>query len=321
MGLLSSDNVNNFSTILLSIVLEGFPFLIIGALVSSLIQVFVSEETIQRIIPKNKFLGMVLMALIGFIFPICECGIVPVTRRLIRKGIPVNMAVTFMLAVPIINPIVLMSTYYAFLGNPGMVIMRGAIGIISALIIGYLIGELHSGEALKIKKLSYKGGNIKSVKIHEHHGEHCSCNHCSDGDGDKDILGEIIGHASHELYDIGRFFIIGALLSSLMQTYVPKSYIMAIGGGTVSSIITMMLLAFLLSICSETDAFIARTFVGQFTNGSILAFLIFGPMIDIKNTIMLSSSFKYKFVLKLMFLIFSVCFLAAIGSNFLQFIK
>jgi uncharacterized protein len=333
LGLLTQDNLNNFSTILLSIILEGFPFIIIGALVSSLIQVFVSEDTIRRVIPRNKFIGMLSMALIGVLFPICECGIVPITRRLIKKGVPVNMAVTFMLSVPIVNPVVLLSTYYAFLGTPSMVVMRAAAGIVSAVIIGWLIEELHTGDALKKQLLNYKGSTLKVMKVHNHeehdhnhdhhhhneHGHNCDCGHCSSDHGHKGIMAEVFGHASHELYDIGRFFIIGATLSALMQTFIPKSYILQIGGGTLSSILTMMVLAFLLSVCSETDAFIARTFAAQFTKGSILAFLIFGPMIDIKNTIMLTSSFNLKFVVKLIFLIFSVAFLVAVVSNFIPF--
>jgi uncharacterized protein len=331
LELFTQSNLNNFSTILLSIILEGFPFIIIGALISSLIQVFVSEDTIRRIIPRNKFIGMLSMAFIGVLFPICECGIVPIARRLIKKGVPVNMAVTFMLSVPIVNPVVLLSTYYAFLGRPSMVVMRAAAGIVSAIIIGWLIDELNSGDALKKQLVSYGGGTLKVMKVHkqeehehnhhhhDHHDHNCDCGHSGSEHDHKGIMAEVFGHASHELYDIGRFFIIGATLSSLMQTFIPKNYILQIGGGTLSSILTMMALAFLLSVCSETDAFIARTFAAQFTKGSILAFLIFGPMIDIKNTIMLTSSFNLRFVVKLIFLIFSVAFLVAVASNFIPY--
>ncbi|SKC81192.1 Predicted permeases [Maledivibacter halophilus] len=103
-----------------------------------------------------------------------------------------------------------------------------------------------------------------------------------------------------------------------MQTFISRGYILSIGQGKISSTIVMMILAFVLSLCSEADAFIARTFVGQFTIGSIVGFLILGPMIDIKNTLMLSSSFKMKFVIRLMTIISLVCFIMAMLVNIIE---
>ena len=156
--------------------------------------------------------------------------------------------------------------------------------------------------------------NHKNTNIIKHNHNHvdknndnCSCGHSHNHSNynNKIIrnIEEIISHTSAELYDIGRFFIMGVFLSTCMQVFIPKEFILSIGGGVLSSIIVMMVLAFVLSVCSETDAFIARSFLGQFTTGSILGFLILGPMIDIKNTIMLCGSFKLSFVAKLIFLI------------------
>jgi uncharacterized protein len=311
------NQLNNFSTIFLSIILEGFPFIIIGALVSSIIQVFVSEEIIRRLIPRNKFFGLICMGIIGLIFPVCECAIIPIARRLIKKGVPLNMAVTFMLSVPIINPIVLMSTYYAFLEQPMMVFVRAGLGVTAAIIIGFLIGELSQGNPLKTNLHSNEHESCCGHH-HEHQHEHqqCSCGH-HHGHEERNIIRQVLGHTSEELYDIGKLFVIGAALSSGMQTFIPRDYITSIGSGTLSSILVMMLLAFILSICSETDAFIGRTFASQFTAGSIVGFLIFGPMIDVKNTLVLAGTFNAKVVAKLLFLIFSVCFIAAVLSNFI----
>jgi uncharacterized protein len=303
------NQLDNFSTVFLSIILEGFPFIIIGAFVSSMIQIFVSEELIGRLIPKRKFLGLICTALMGLAFPVCECAIIPIARRLIKKGVPLNMAVTFMLSVPIINPIVLLSTYYAFLGKPSMVLARAGFGVISAIAIGYLIGELHTEYPLK------RDIHINESSSCGHY--NCSCGYKHGNMQYNNVARQILGHTSRELYDIGKLFIIGAAISSAMQTFVPRQYIAAVGGGNVSSILVMMLLAFVLSICSETDAFIARTFAGQFTTGSIVGFLIFGPMIDVKNTIILTGSFNIRLVVKLVFLIFGICFIAAVLSNFI----
>ena len=338
-----SEIINDFSTIFLSIIFEGIPFILIGALASSIIQIFVSEESIAKIIPKNKVVGVAIASLVGLIFPVCECAIVPITRRLIKKGVPLNIAVTFMLSVPIMNPVVLLSTHYAFMGMSYMVIARAMFGIIGAITIGVLIGMLHKDSPFKkepvkklkgvIRKTDNKLGH-NTVQIHKktnfikHNHSHtnenhdnCSCGHTHNHSNHKNKfirnMEEVISHTSAELYDIGRFFIMGVFLSTCMQVFVPKAFILSIGGGVLSSIIVMMVLAFVLSICSETDAFIARGFLDQFTTGSILGFLILGPMIDIKNTIMLCGSFKLNFVAKLIFLIVAVCFILAVIANIL----
>lgn len=338
---LDSRVVNDFATIFLSIILEGIPFILIGALASSIIQIFVSEETIAKIIPKNKFVGVFIASLVGLVFPVCECAIVPITRRLLKKGVPLSIAVTFMLSVPIMNPVVLLSTHYAFMGMSYMVIARAMFGIIGAITVGILIGVLHKDSPFKVKKVKKSKENIiranstsgnhtvfirKKTNIIKHNHSHldknhdnCSCghNHSQSNMGNKFIrnIEDIISHTSAELYDIGRFFIIGVFLSTCMQVFIPKEFILSIGSGVLSSIIVMMVLAFVLSVCSETDAFIARSFLGQFTTGSILGFLILGPMIDIKNTIMLCGSFKINFVVKLIFLIITICFILAVIAN------
>jgi uncharacterized membrane protein YraQ (UPF0718 family) len=340
---LDSVVIDDFSTIFLSIIFEGIPFILIGALVSSIIQIFVSEEAIAKIIPKNKFVGVFIASLVGLVFPVCECAIVPITRRLIKKGVPLSIAVTFMLSVPIMNPVVLLSTHYAFMGMSYMVIARAMFGMIGAITIGVLIGTLHKDSPFKRKVVkkprvsSHKEGcdcgnhnvhNSKNVNIIKHNhiqidknNDSCSCGHSHDNSNHNNKvirnIEEIISHTSAELYDIGRFFIMGVFLSTCMQVFIPKEFILSIGGGVLSSIIVMMVLAFVLSVCSETDAFIARSFLGQFTNGSILGFLILGPMIDIKNTIMLCGSFKLSFVAKLIFLIITICFILAVIANIL----
>ena len=137
---IQKDYLEGFTIVFLCIILEALPFVMVGAFVASIIQIFVSEQTIAKIIPKNRFVGLIAASLMGIIFPVCECAIVPIMTRLIKKGVPLNIAVTFMLAVPIVNPVVLTSTYYAFPGQTYMVFLRGFLGLISAILIGYLIG-------------------------------------------------------------------------------------------------------------------------------------------------------------------------------------
>lgn len=316
--LFHNKTLQDFTIIFLSILLEAIPFLIIGALISSLLQLFVTEETIAKFIPRNRFLGTLYAALIGLIFPVCDCAVIPIVRRLIKKGVPLHISITFMLAVPIVNPVTLASTYYAFSNNINMVLIRGCLGLISAMIIGTLISKMENkNNVLKISNI---------INTHStNNKKYCNCG-CGDShyhsrkkSNPLTLIIDVLEHTTIELHNVGRFLIMGAFLSASMQTIISRKYILLVGQHPMYSILTMMGLAFLLAICSQTDAFIARSFIGQFTTGSIFAFLIFGPMIDIKNTLMLNSYFKGRFIIKLIFLIFLVCLLIGIVTNLIVY--
>lgn len=292
-----NNAIENFSVIFISIVLEALPFIMIGAFVSSLIQVYITESTIARILPKHKLLGLLTASLAGIVFPLCECAIIPIGRRLIKKGVPVYMAVTFMLAVPIVNPVVMLSTFYAFHTRPYMVFIRGGFGILIAIAIGFIV--------------SITEGNKSPVKgTYMEEGLACSCGCDHSGSINKSKVMMILQHTNSEIYDIGKLLILGAFISAFFQTVISRHIIALVGKHPVYSILAMMTFAYILSLCSEADAFIASTFLGQFTVGSIAAFLLLGPMIDIKNTLMLTASFKKSFVIKLMLMIFIACFIA-----------
>lgn len=294
--------IQNFSVIFISIVLEALPFILLGAIISAMIQVFISENTIAKILPRNKFLGVLVASLSGLIFPVCECAVIPIARRLIKKGVPLNMAVAFMLAVPIVNPVVLLSTYYAFHAQPYMVAVRGGFGLIIAISIGLLSETLQHGK--DPLKLSF----IES-------GSTCSCGYDHSYKKRQSKLMDIIYHTNAELYDIGKFLIMGAFISAFFQSVISRDHVLILGQHPIYSVIAMMLFAYLISLCSEADAFIASTFLGQFTQGAIVSFLILGPMIDVKNTLMLSYSFKKSFIIKLISLIFILCFIAGCIIN------
>ncbi len=329
-ALFSLATLQSFKTIFLGILLEALPFILIGSFVSSLIQIFVTEEALAKIIPKNVGLGIVTAALLGLVFPICECAIIPVIRRLIKKGVPLSMAIAFMLAAPILNPVVLASTYYAFSAFTEIVIMRAAFGFIIAVAIAAAVKLLFKGNQLTggdyhpHHDCCSHGGHDHSHHHdhhhnHNHHANHSQHHHHKDAKkGASRIFGgfsEVMAHTSSEFFDVGKYLIFGAILSALVQTFVPRSSLIAIGQGPVSSVLLMLSLAFILSLCSEADAFVARSFLSQFTTGSIMGFLVLGPMIDIKNMLMLLGAFKKKFVLSLMALIFFFTFTMAIILN------
>ena len=307
-----------FTLILWSILLEALPFVLLGTLISSLIHIYVTEATILKILPKNNLLRLVFASCLGLIFPICECAIVPITRSLVKKGMPVGTAIAFMIATPIVNPIVLFSTYNAFPSNPEMVLYRGVFGFVAAIVIGFLIEKLSAKNVLKDKPK-----DVPCDCGHESHDHaECCCGHDSDElktESHKkplNIAREIISHTSHEIQTVGAYLIFGAIIAAAMQIFVPQDALVSIGTGRFSSTFVMMGLAFVLSLCSEADAFIASTFMLRFSAASVLTFLITGPMIDIKNTLMLLSSFKKRFVIKLIIIILAICFVLGILASF-----
>lgn len=264
------------NSIFISILIEAIPFILIGVILSGIIQMFVSEEMIARIMPKNRFLAVLFGALAGILFPACECGIIPITRRLLLKGVPLHAGVAFMLTAPIINPIVLFSTYIAFGNRWSVVFYRGGLALAVSVIIGIILSYQFKDNQL-----------LKPDEARHHHHHHHTL---------LQKLGGTLRHAIDEFFSVGKYLIIGAFIAAAMQTYVKTSTLLAIGQNDVSSSLVMMGLAFVLSLCSEVDAFIASSFSSTFSLGSLIAFLVFGAMIDIKNLLMMLAAFKKRFV-------------------------
>ena len=292
------EPLNKFSIVFSSIVIEALPFILIGAVLASFMQVYISNNIFNKIISKNKLLGSIQAGIIGVFLPVCECATVPITKGLLNKKVPLNVAITYMLAAPIVNPLVILSTYYAFDGNIKVVLLRVGVGFFIAVIAGLLM-------------LCLSGEN--NIYIDNGEGElqgKCLCG-CSEIDDNSSKPIRLLKHTSLEFYEIGKYFIVGATLASIFQTFVPRDIIFYFENSAVLSIIILMAFSFLISLCSEADAFVASTFINRFSLGSITGFLIIGPMIDLKNTIMLFSIFKKSFVIKLLFVVFSLCFIAS----------
>jgi len=281
-----SDSLLTFNVVFISILLEALPFVLLGVMISGIIQVFVSEEQIRRFIPRNKFLAIIMSCLVGALFPACECGIVPIVRRLVGKGMPLFAGVGFLLTGPLINPIVIFSTYMAFGEDPKMALLRMVLGLITAIMITAMICVLFKKNQLKITKNSFYSEAQEQVK--------------------QPLLMRLrsmVEHAIDEFFDMGKFLIIGAVLAAFVQTFITTKSIVELGDGLVGSTLVMMGLAYLLSLCSEADAFIAASFDHLLPKTSLLGFLIYGPMLDLKNTIMLMSVFNFRFVITLTILI------------------
>jgi|FLYN01.1.fsa_nt_gi uncharacterized membrane protein YraQ (UPF0718 family) len=295
-----------FSTRFLGIFIEAAPFLLLGTLASGLIEAFISRDDIARWIPRNPVLATITGAFMGMLFPVCECGVVPVVRRLFQKGLPMSVGVTFLLAAPVMNPVVLVSTFVAF-GMGPVLIGRFALTALVAIGTG-LVFALNSQpqEVLRVQAWSpVMGGSGEVIPVYAVTRR-------------KPLLVGIhdaLRMAADEFFEMGRYLIIGSLLAATMQTLVSQETLLALGRGPVVSVIAMQALAFVLSVCSTVDAFLALAFAGTFTTGSILAFLTFGPMVDIKSTLMFLGVFQRKTVVYLIVLPLLMTMLAGVWLN------
>lgn len=287
----SPDAVVN---VFLGTMLQAAPFLLIGVLLSSAIQVFVSQQWIQRWFPKNVVGGILFALFAGFCLPVCDCASIPVFRSLVRKGVPLVSAVTFMAATPVINPVVILSTWYAFNGNYRIVLCRVGLGILCAAVIGLtFIGNDNSiaGDT---------GGFL---------GTSCACG-CFDGTVPTGVKGKILTYLRHAQIDFfitGKYLLMGAFVSALFQTLSKGIVWNRSGSGLLLPLLIMMVMAFFLSLCSSSDAVVARSFASQFPTGALMGFLVFGPMMDVKNVIMLSGSFSRSFLIRLALTTFFTC--------------
>lgn len=342
LSVLSAFPWANFKTIFISIILEAIPFVLLGVLFSALLQVFVSEQTIRRWTPRNPVLGVVFACTLGLIFPLCECGMIPIVRRLMRKGMPVYIAVTFILAGPVLNPVVYASTYMAFRSRPEMAYSRMGLAFIVAAAIGLYIYAFVKRNPLRTEQgipslhshSDHRNGSDTERQpdliLNHHHGHGHGHTHAHDHDHEHhhhdhhhhdhgnaaaprktNRLLSTFSHASDEFFEMGKYLIFGAMLTGIIQAVVARESLVAVGQGDWSSHLFMMGFAYVLSLCSTSDAFVASSFATTFTSGSLLTFLVFGPMIDLKNTLMLMSVFRIRFILMLTALVAIVVLIGA----------
>jgi uncharacterized membrane protein YraQ (UPF0718 family) len=316
-------NLQDFSISFLSILFEGVPFMFIGTLLSGIIDAFVPPEKIERILPRNQIAAIALSGVLGVVFPMCECGVVPVIRRLIRKGLPVSCALTYLLAAPIVNPIVALSTFAAFRGqHPGMVTsMRLLMGFGVACVCGIIVQRIPSRALLNRPMLASLRKRSTPSRARAQHvrepafaaaypGVSSERNvvfpivpaeeivHLHDeAHAEKRFGQKIVGAircAAFDFLDVGFYLIIGAAIASVFNTGINKEVLPPLAGNHLLATTGMMVLALLLSLCSTSDAFIAANFLA-FPVTAKLAFMVFGPMMDMKLVFMYGLVFKKRF--------------------------
>ena len=298
-------NLQDFSVAFLSILFEGVPFMFIGTLISGIVDAFVPSETMTKYLPRNPIAAIALSGLLGVCFPMCECGVVPVIRRMIRKGLPVSCALTYLLAAPIVNPIVAISTFAAFRGqHPALVMsMRVGMGFAVALICGLLVHRLPLANILNKQMLSSPSKRRMSLgsrlSSSRQGNESSLASLLDDAPAKKSFRQKVLSAvrcASFDFLDVGFYLVIGAAIASIFNTAVHRDAILPLAQNSALATGSMMILAMLLSLCSTSDAFIAASFT-TFPFAAKLAFMVFGPMMDVKLLFMYGLVFRKRFTL------------------------
>lgn len=346
------NQLSNGFTLFLSLLVEAIPFLLLGVLFSSMLLFFVDERTLVEKVPKNPLLGALVGSMVGFLFPVCECGNVPVARRLIMQGAPTSMAIGFLLAAPTINPIVIWATWVAFRDQPEIVVLRVVFSLLIATIIGYVFSfqkdlspivqptiarylkfnqpqktqpkgllkgsnlEQQAAVPTMLKPGTYLlGGKPGQTMRMEAAGMEATLAASNPSKPLNDKMQLVIDNTVKELRELGAILVLGSAIAAAIQVLAPRDWILSLGAGPISSITTMLVLAAVVSICSTVDSFFALSFASAFTSGSLLAFLVFGPMIDLKGVGLMLSIFKPKAVIYLFVLAAQLTFLLCLIMN------
>jgi uncharacterized protein len=326
------EQLSNAFTLFLSLLVEAIPFLLLGVLLSSVLMVFIDEQWLVAKLPKHPILGSLVGSCIGFLFPVCECGNVPVARRLITQGVPIHVAVGFLLAAPTVNPIVIWSTWIAFRDRPEIVILRVVFSLLIATIIGYIfsvqkdlkpilqpaivLGMIRSEPKLSTGASLLDGGDFMLGSAGAAPQRMTQEMYRAPKRSMAENFNLLLDNVVQELRELGGVLIIGSAVAAAIQTLTPRDVIVALGEGPVISIVVMMLLAGSISICSTVDSFFALSFASAFTNGSLLAFLVFGPMFDLKSIGLMLSIFKPKAIFYLFAIATQLTFLLTLFVNF-----
>ncbi len=299
-----------------SIIYEALPFIVLGVLIAGLLEEFVPQQAIAKIVPKNRGVAIALGGLLGLIFPMCECGIIPVMRRLLRKGLPLSLCVTYMLAGPIINAVVMFSTYVAFnfpqkedfiFGGPlNMVLLRVGLGYLVACNVGWLVEWLSRQPDLELLSPQVLRG-LAQGGDDEDNGSRTW----------KQRLNNITGTALNDFVDIMAFLILGACLAAAGRALVLNANFENAVRNPAVAILIMMGVAVLFCLCSEADAFVAANFPALFPPAAKLAFLVLGPMMDLKLFMMYTRVFRPQLIWTIILAVVAQVFLATLIIHYL----
>lgn len=306
-----------FAVTATSIVLEAAPFLIIGSLIAACVEMFASPEKLSTWMPRSAAGQIAVGLFAGMLLPTCECGIVPVARKLLLKGVPPRAAVPYMMAAPVINPVVIASTLFAYQGEILVPILRCALVLVPAVGIAMVLGDSRPQDVLRQRPLDLKAfSDLEQAHI-DSHSDGCACG-CS-APAPNRFLG-VLFHTTSEFLSMARFLILGAVAAAGFKTFLPVEIFEFIASSALLSVAGLMLLAVLLSVCSEADAFVAASF-SSFPLASQIGFMALGPLVDLKLIPMFFHVFNRRIAVTLIIVpvisIFFMAMLLAAGEGIL----
>ncbi len=268
-----ADTLQDFLTLSISVVVESLPFVVLGIALSVVVQVWVPDRVLLRMLPRTPVARRAVLSLLGILLPVCECGNVPLSRGLIARGLSVPESMTFLLAAPIVNPITIVTTYQAFGFDDGILVARILGGFAIANGVGWLLSRRPDPDAMLTP------GFRAACAAHPH------------DDRERGRGRRALGLYAAEAAALMPALLVGSALAGLIQVAVSRDLLLTLGGNPVWSVLALLGLAFVISICSNVDAFFVLSFGSTFLPGAIVAFLVFGPMIDIKMLALLRTTF------------------------------
>ena len=282
----SLEKVSTAWAIFQGLLLEAIPFLLLGVAIAGLARWLVPQTAWVQRLPKNPLLAPITGALMGFALPACECGNVPVARRLLASGAPMGTAFGFLFAAPVLNPIVLASTWAAFPDQPWLLIARPLGAFVIAVLLSLLLVQLPESQLLESALLSERRMSqpLSRIGLLERSGGLIGdpIGKIAPAEPTRPRAKDVLDQSSREFLDLLALLVLGCLIAALVQTWLPRSWLLAVGGAPTGSILALMLLAVVVSVCSSVDAFLALGFAAQVTPGALLAFLLLGPVVDLK---------------------------------------
>lgn len=285
---LDSPALATWSTIFVAIVVQSIPFLVGGVLLAGVIATLLSEKALRRLVPANPTLGVPVAGLAGVALPGCECASVPVAGSLMRRGVAPAVALTFLLAAPAVNPVVLVSTAVAFPDRPEVVLARFLASLVTAVAVGWLWLRF----AGRVPILHRQRG-------HDH------------GEGATQAF---LGSVRHDFIHAAGFLVLGAMIAAAINTFVPREIIDSVAGNVFLAVGSMAIFAFVVALCSEADAFVAAS-LSAFSDTAKLVFMVVGPAMDVKLASMESGQFGAAFAVRFVPLVIVVAVLSACGMG------
>lgn len=281
----------SFATYFIAIVLEALPFILLGAIISGLMETLLPADVLPRLAGKLGPLGIPVTALLAPFFPICECGVVVVGRGLLRKGLPLGHTITYLLAAPILNPTVILSTYFAF-WDVKWPLLRVLGGLLVPVALGYAFSLL---KPERVCTPEFAKSLVPEEETSHERREREKKDKEKRKKGLRETLLHLASHVRKDFVEMIPFFLFGVMIASGMKAFLGRKFLSQLGTGPWQGPVTMMLTAFVLSLCSEADAFVAASFT-QFGLISRTGFLVYGPMLDIKLLLMYRTIFRTWFI-------------------------